>query len=245
MIQIVKKIIALFYYNLVGKYKDKTGNRVILYHSIGTQLDFDTYGISISKEKFEEHIEFLRHEYEIIPIDKMYEHNLNRKTIAITFDDGYKDNLYALELCEKYNIPFTLYITTGFIGKKDYLTTEDIKRFSESSFCILGTHSVSHPHLDKLDYDTQYKELSESKRTLENIIGKEVVHMSYPHGSYNMDTIEIIDKLGYNVVSSSNIGLNTVNNLNLKELKRIEIIKSDNIRQLEKKSKVIMTFCHN
>ncbi len=233
--QIVKNAIGFTYYNLYRRYCNIIGNRVILYHSIGSELSHDTYGISISKEKFVEHIQFLKNNYEIIPIDFEYKNNLDRNTISITFDDGYKDNLFALEVCKKYDIPFTLYITTGFIGEKDYLSEDDIKEFSKYDKCILGTHSVKHPHLETLSYDEQYYELSQSKLTLEKIIGQEIVHMSYPHGSYNTDTLKIANDLGYKIITSSNIGVNTNVNLDLQTIKRIEIIATDTIENLQYK----------
>ena len=42
----------------------------------------------------------------------------NEFMIAITFDDGYKDNLvYALPILEKFEIPATIYITTKFLSE--------------------------------------------------------------------------------------------------------------------------------
>ena len=232
---ILKYIISFFYYNLYKKYKSQKGNRVILYHAIGTDLDFDSYGISISKKKFTEHITYLKDNYEIIPLNENYKNNLNKLTVSITFDDGFKDNLYALELCERYNIPFTIYITTGFIGKSNYLDEEDIIKFSKSKNCTLGVHTVTHTPLDSLDYKMQYNELKNSKDYLENLIGRKVNQMSYPHGRYDDNTLSIIEKLGYNIVTSSHIGLNTTSNVNFRKLKRIEIIGSDGLMNLKKK----------
>ena len=233
--QIIKEILGFVYYNLFRKYQNIIGNRVVLYHSIGSKLNHDSYGISISKERFIEHMKFLKNNYEIISLNSEYENNLDRNTISITFDDGYKDNLFALEICEKYNIPFTLYITTGSIGQKEYLSEDEIRIFSKSDKCLLGTHSVNHPHLKQLSYDEQYYELSQSKKRLENIIGSEIIYMSYPHGSYNSDTLDIIQKLGYKIVSSSKIGMNTKVNIDLKKIKRIEIVADDDLKMLSKK----------
>ena len=89
--------------------------------------------------------------------------------------------------------------------------------------------------METLSYDEQYYELSQSKLTLEKIIGQEIVHMSYPHGSYNQDTLKIANDLGYRVITSSNIGVNTNVNLDLRTIKRIEIIATDTIEDLKYK----------
>jgi len=231
----IKKLLGVIYYNLIRRHQNDVGNRIVLYHSIGTKLDFDTYGISISKERFLEHIKYLKNNYEIIPINEYYKENLDRKTISITFDDGFRDNLYALSVCEKYSIPFSIYVTTGFIGEKNYLTEGDIVKLSKSKECTLGVHSHTHPHLGDLTYDEQYNELKDSKEILENLVGYRITQMSLPHGSYNSDTMKILNILGYSAVLSSNIGLNCTNNLDLIKLKRVEIVASDDVNELERK----------
>lgn len=233
--KLIRDYLGFLYYYLYKKHINNTGNRVILYHSIETKLEHDSYGISISKERFEEHMVFLKENYEIITIDQNYYNNLSRNTLTITFDDGYKDNLFALDICEKYELPFILYITTGMIGKDDYLTEDEIKVFQKSPFCTLGTHSVTHPHLENLSYEEQYKELSESKNCLEKILGEEVTHMSYPHGSFNQDTLNIVESLNYKFIGSSEIGVNTQSNFDKKFIRRLEIVASDNLIDLKRK----------
>lgn len=44
----------------------------------------------------------------------------------ITFDDGYANNLIAAEILSKYKIPWTLFITTGCIGKKSIIWTVEL-----------------------------------------------------------------------------------------------------------------------
>ncbi len=44
--------------------------------------------------------------------------------VHLTFDDGYRNNLTTLlPVMEKYNIPFTVFVTTGLIEKQGYMPT--------------------------------------------------------------------------------------------------------------------------
>lgn len=58
-------------------------------------------------------------DYDIISLDELYtilvEQRKVKNKIVFTFDDGYEDNLTAaLPIFEKYNVPFTIYLTTSF-----------------------------------------------------------------------------------------------------------------------------------
>lgn len=64
--------------------------------------------------------------YDIISLDDLYTIILSQKPVKnkviFTFDDGYKDNLTkALPIFEKYNVPFTIYITTSFPDKSAFI----------------------------------------------------------------------------------------------------------------------------
>jgi peptidoglycan/xylan/chitin deacetylase (PgdA/CDA1 family) len=75
-------------------------------------------GLAISETLFKKQMNYLKKKYKIVSMDQMAEHLLSPSkefVVAITFDDGYKDNLtHALPILELYNIPATIYITTRF-----------------------------------------------------------------------------------------------------------------------------------
>ena len=55
--------------------------------------------------------------YSCVPLERMENGKRTDGCVALTFDDGYADNLHqALPLLERFDIPATFFITTGGIG---------------------------------------------------------------------------------------------------------------------------------
>lgn len=71
--------------------------------------------------------------FELASMDQVVEHyqqakpDPNRKLLAITLDDGYRDNLQnAVPVFEKHNAPFTIFIAPGLIDGRADLWWEDL-----------------------------------------------------------------------------------------------------------------------
>ena len=76
----------------------------------------------MSPQHFAEHLDLLQRHFTVMPLADMVEgHRLKRlprDAVALTFDDGYSDNLaHALPVLEKFGIPATLFLTTGSLDK--------------------------------------------------------------------------------------------------------------------------------
>lgn len=137
-----------------------------------------------------------------------------KKYGCITFDDGYQDNYrLAYPLLKRLGVPFTVYVTSGIIDNKSPmwwypgqnlgLSTGELRILDADPLCTIGAHTVSHPKLDNFPYEEQYKEIADSKRTLESILGHEVNHFSFPHGAYNADSLAICQELGFRTIVQS------------------------------------------
>jgi peptidoglycan/xylan/chitin deacetylase (PgdA/CDA1 family) len=117
-----------------------SGGALILgYHRISVQGDF--YEVCVSPENFAEHLHELRKRTHPIRLSKLVQHlrdgSLPDKAVAITFDDGYTDNLYAAKpLLEKYEIPATVFICTGYMGREFWW--DELERLVTCSQTDLG-----------------------------------------------------------------------------------------------------------
>ena len=109
---------------------------IITYHRISNKTVNDP--LSISLETFEKQIKFLTNKFNIISLDKILDMDLpNGNYIAITFDDGYRDNLLnAVPILEKYKVPATIYITSRFLEGKCEMWWYEIKKFIDENELI-------------------------------------------------------------------------------------------------------------
>ena len=91
---------------------------ILLYHRIASPEN-DPWSMCVTPEHFAAHLEIIR-KHSPVRLDQIQQPGglLNRRgyEIAVTFDDGYADNfLYAKPLLERFEIPTTFFITTGYI----------------------------------------------------------------------------------------------------------------------------------
>ena len=77
--------------------------------------------ICIAPENFERHVAYLSNAYSIVRLDEAAARlaageALPRNAVAITFDDGYADNLVAARILAKHGATATFYITAGCLA---------------------------------------------------------------------------------------------------------------------------------
>ncbi len=95
---------------------------ILMYHRV-TEFKADPHGLSVTPEHFAEHLEVLKKHIRPLPLQQLVralrDANLPRPAVAVTFDDGYADNLYnAKPLLQRFEIPATVFVTTGYLGSK-------------------------------------------------------------------------------------------------------------------------------
>lgn len=105
---------------------------ILMFHRVvpdtNTKRIHNHLSLEITPEHFEQTINFfIKEKYTFISLDQLYDGYKRgvlpkKKFVVITFDDGYKDNLeIAYPILKKYDIPFTVYITTAIPNKNAIL----------------------------------------------------------------------------------------------------------------------------
>ncbi|MFM7437544.1 MAG: polysaccharide deacetylase family protein [Snowella sp.] len=94
---------------------------ILLYHRIA-QVELDPWNLCVTPDHFAEQLEVLQKYANPISLKQLVSFhragNIPERTVVVTFDDGYADNLhYAKPILEKYQIPATIFVITGDLGK--------------------------------------------------------------------------------------------------------------------------------
>lgn len=188
---------------------DNRGIPVLYYHSVNDTVDNE---VTISPELLKKQLEYIKYQgYITLSMNEVENYILDNqpipeKSILITFDDGYMDNYYnAYPILKELNMKATIFCITSELDGSYYLSEEALKEMSQNNIDI-ESHTVNHLHLNKLTYDEQLKEMSDSKTKLENITGKKVASIAFPFGDYNEDSVKAAKNAGYSIAFTTNKG---------------------------------------
>jgi peptidoglycan/xylan/chitin deacetylase (PgdA/CDA1 family) len=186
-------------------------HRVIVYHTISSPEISLPSDIDISPERFENHLRWLaKGSNRVVRLRDLLTAPADQNLIAITFDDGFRDNLtVALPLLEKYHLPMTLFAVAGFIGKDGYLSADELKTLAAHPLVTIGSHGLWHRHFTKLTPEEAEFELIESRKILADITGREIDLLAYPYGDCNAEVEKLSERCGFRAAWSVWNGNNT------------------------------------
>lgn len=105
---------------------------ILMYHRVAEGC-VDPWSLCVSPQHFSQHIEVLRKDCQPMGLQQLVgsldSGNLLGRSVVVTFDDGYADNLYAAKpLLERYDIPATVFVTTGYIGENREFWWDELER---------------------------------------------------------------------------------------------------------------------
>ncbi len=214
---IIKKlfIIFLLYYpikfNLYSSeiVTDDFGIITIMYH----RFEENKYpSTNIKLADFKEHLEMIKKDGIKFVNPTNFENELNnnreQRKVLLTIDDGYQ-SFYnnAWPILKKSKIPFILFVSTREVGKKGYMSWENIKEIEKYDFVEIGNHSHSHDYLVDFKKVKIKDDLMTSANIFKEQLGKNSIFFSYPFGEYSSSLKNIVISLGYKYAFGQHSGV--------------------------------------
>ena len=193
-----------YFYKIIFTSSSNYPYTILYYHSV---LDRE-------KELFKKQLDFLKKHFDIYAINEHIKHDNLRPAISITFDDALLSVLHNAqpELISR-RIPFTVFVPYNYIGKlpdwevdsyADIISEPVMNKAQlnllDKTFCIIGSHTLTHAKLGQIEFSNVEEELIFSKARLEELCGTKIDYISFPYGSYNDVVIELARKAGYQKV---------------------------------------------
>jgi peptidoglycan/xylan/chitin deacetylase (PgdA/CDA1 family) len=105
---------------------------IINFHGVTSVVGKRFNNRHIDVREFEKTIRYLKNNFDIVSLREIFKIHQSkvqpkRKTIAITFDDGYENNFtQALPVLKKYNVPATFYLIAKGLVDENYFVWPDM-----------------------------------------------------------------------------------------------------------------------
>jgi peptidoglycan/xylan/chitin deacetylase (PgdA/CDA1 family) len=193
--------------------RDAAQTRILTYHSVGRRK----HPMNVTPEAFAEQMAWLAEHAAVIPLAAA---TAGEPGVAITFDDGYRDNLKeAAPILAQWKFPATLFAVTGRMGGHlDHdepcadarLLDWDELREIESTGVTIGAHTLRHCRLSSLSEAEQRSEIIDCKAQLEAALGHGVQCFAYPFGSaldYDETSVALVREAGFDWAFSNRYGV--------------------------------------
>jgi len=214
------------YYSTLGPFEEmfRTGVPILTYHKIGLRpRGVRLKGLYLSPKLFERQLAELREAgFASAPLESAANQtNNSARHVVLTFDDGYRNVVEnALDLLAKNRFRAVQFLVVNFLGKANEwdlragekpepLMDEAQLRDWLSAGHEIGSHTLTHPRLTRLSLRDAKEEITASKKTLEDLLGRPIAHFCYPYGDWNERVRDLVVEAGYLTACTTRFGVNT------------------------------------
>src|SRR5690625_4175543 len=91
-----------------------------------------------------------------------------------------------------------------------FMDWDDLKLLQHDDLISIGSHTVTHPRLNEVNYDTAFREIFDSKLILERKLETNIDSFCYPDGKISSQYVKIIRDAGYKHATLTENGANEV-----------------------------------
>jgi peptidoglycan/xylan/chitin deacetylase (PgdA/CDA1 family) len=211
------------------------GLRILSYHRIGRGD-----ALCVEPEMFRRHLETAI-DLGAVPLSladgiELLERGepIERSYLAVTFDDGYLDNLEnALPVLESVGMPGTIFLVSGVAdGRESFhwyrrnpppaITWEEARASAGHPLIDFQAHGTHHKRLTALSTGDLREEMADVKTEIERELGTTVTTFCYAAGLFGDREAAMLEELGYRAATANTPGVNQPG-VDLLRLKRIAV----------------------
>ncbi len=216
--------------------------RILMYHMIGSHKPRARFNkLRVETEEFERQVRWLKEQgWNFVFMSELLR-PVQPKTVAITFDDGYRDNLLNADpVLRRYGAKATLYLVVdrhnrdwssykksshddGELMHEPKLADQDMAEMLSSNRWELGAHTLTHAYLPSLSKSTRSDEILSGKKQLEATFGVSVLSFAYPFGIYESVDVEYVRQAGFRTAVTTNQGISENIFAEMFALRRIKV----------------------
>jgi peptidoglycan/xylan/chitin deacetylase (PgdA/CDA1 family) len=184
---------------------------VLMYHALSDALGGASHGpedahYSVSIDHFQRQLALLsEHGLSAASVSRVST-DASLGIVGITFDDGHASNLAAARLLHEKDWSADFFVNPSTIGAPHFLTWGDLQEMADMGMSI-QSHGQSHRFLDELSDAEVRAELQESKKQIEQQIGRPVTVFAPPGGRISEFLPHHAKELGYTHICTSRVGL--------------------------------------
>lgn len=198
---------------------------ILMYHHVSTHAPASFRKYVVSPQAFADQMTWLAvGGYTPVSLDRIVAHwrgrgTLPPRSVVITFDDGYRDCLeHTVPILQARRFPAVFYVVAGLVGAPSrWLRAErgfelqlagwPALRALERAGLECGSHTMTHPRLPRLDAEACHTELRDARATLEDALGRRVLHLAYPFGAWDERVASIAAEAGYTTACTVRPGI--------------------------------------
>lgn len=193
---------------------------ILCYHAISSRWPAD---LAITEAQLSEQLDWLvAHDYRGVTFSDAVLGQRPGRTVAITFDDAYRSVLeHAAPIMASLGLPGTVFVVTALADQNSPLAWPGIDHWTggehdaelvamswaqlrelEQEGWEIGSHTLTHPRLTRLDDAQLAREVSESRAACATALGHPVAAIAYPYGDVDARVVRAAAAAGYTTGAS-------------------------------------------
>lgn len=212
---IVSGVLLFLVFYVVSVVKSNYVVPILMYHSVAP-LKNNSDRLTVSPGTFDRQMRFLKeNKYNVVFLEEIADlirskKRIPPKTVAVTFDDGYKDNFRnAFPILKKYNLKASIFIIFNEVGRvqNDRLSWKEIMLMRDSGLITFGSHAIGPEPLINIRSSDEVKwQIFQSKKMLEEKLSSPVAMFSYPEGRFTPQIRQFVIDAGYTLAVATSPG---------------------------------------